>query len=1042
MYLVINDRNLISEQIKKKIYEVLEERMKVKMELYRQKNKNVKIIFENNIDIFGIYKIFIQKFLGKLWENPKIMFIILKNTEIKELKENLAPFIIDNFYNNYLSGNYMENNILYILALMIKDEIDKLTDIEQVATFLDNSRCGYLLEQLIKKIDIQIYFKKMIFGTIAKIENYSSRKINFNVNELDKKLSWLKSENYNQESNDILKSVKDSYKYTSNDSRRNPHQNGNNFSNNFLIDINSQYLEKMKSNDKKENNKDLNDYIEKFIEEINTNKSPDLFSNSCLIQHLLNSKMPTDILAIYTEQITEIISFINILINDLASNTFLIPYSIKCICKIIFSLIKNKFKNIRTVEINGFISKFFLGKLLIPIISNPTSNAYITDFVISENTLKNIKTTNLILIKLFSGCLFKNNNKEGNFTSFNKYFLEKMPEIFKFFEKVIDVKLPLFIEKLIQNNLEEDYEYNYFEENKGIIYTNISIVYKISNIENLIKGIYKSPELFESKEKNNTLEKFKLIFTKFENGEVFQNLRENEAKIINNYSSKILKELELGKKKEKQKKEKQSPNQIDEYECYFIHLEEIYEKNYKFLFQFQNKESDYYIELNSLKAKDLKSDEKIIINVKNYLCSTLGICRLLDISDFSQSQIKSSISILEEIKNYLSLPNFILNNNTIPCEWYINSLLESLPQLDKSYQENDFLKLYEELYNNLNEKIEQLSLNYLVVLKNRIKFMDKAKDYYNSLINAIKEITINEKIKYIAENIFFPVEVEFKYDDNDKTDVFKIKYSNIKEKNFEDKSILENNKTNTYIFKTIESFASNFPNLVEYQNFQDENPLQMMPKLKIPKALKFYFLLIREKIIKKQNIQDLDSSNIYGAKISDYFMNKIYDKIYPIEPDMQDSEIYRKSIMLSWIEPHMIINKDYIYETSLIDIIHQFQNVTSARTPQKKFGFIKKILELINNLIIFNEGDKKDISLDDITPVLFYIFIKAHPSKICSDLEFIKLFIDSEKGEYSFNIGQIESAINMLMNCDEKNFGLTKEEFSKRCKSVINIKKK
>ena len=361
MYLVINDRNLISEQIKKKIYEVLEERMKVKMELYRQKNKNVKIIFENNIDIFGIYKIFIQKFLGKLWENPKIMFIILKNTEIKELKENLA------FYNNYLSGNYMENNILYILALMIKDEIDKLTDIEQVATFLDNSRCGYLLEQLIKKIDIQIYFKKMILGTIAKIENYSSRKINFNVNELNKKLSWLKSENFNQDYNDILKSAKDSYKHTSNDSHRNYQQDGNNFSNNFLIDINSQYLEKMKSNDKKENNKDLNDYIEKFIEEINTNKSPDLFSNSCLIQHLLNSKMPTDILAIYTEQITEIISFINILINDLASNTFLIPYSIKCICKIIFSLIKNKFKNIRTVEINGFISKFFLGKLLIPI---------------------------------------------------------------------------------------------------------------------------------------------------------------------------------------------------------------------------------------------------------------------------------------------------------------------------------------------------------------------------------------------------------------------------------------------------------------------------------------------------------------------------------------------------------------------------------------------------------------------------------------------------------------------------------------------------
>ena len=1005
------------------------------MELYRQKDKNIKIIIENNIDSFGIYKVFIQKFLIKLWENPKIMYIILKNSEIKELKDNLAPFIVDNFYNNYLSGNYVENNLLYIFALMLKDETDKLTDMEQVATFLDNSRCGYLLNQLIRKIDVQIYFKKMILATITKIENYSSRKINFNVNELDKKLRWLKSEKeFNKGDSDILKNAKESYKQDSDHSHRKGQQNENNSINNYLIDINIQYLEKLKKDDK---NKDLNDYIGKLIEDININKNQELYTNSCLIQNLLNSKSPTEILAIYTEQIAEIISFINILINDLTSNTFLIPHSIKCICKIIFSLIKNKFKNIKTIEINGFISKFFIGKLLIPIISNPTSNAYITDFVISENTLKNIKTTNLILLKLFSGYLFKNNNKEGNYTSFNKFFLEKMPQILFFFEKAIDVKLPLFIENLVQNNLEQNYEYNFFEENKGIVYANVSILYKISNIENLIKGIYKSPELFENGEKNNNLEKFKVIFTKFENGEVFQTLRDNEAKIINNYSNKFLKELESEKKKEKQKKEKKS--QIDEFDCYFIHLEEIYKNDYKFLFKLENKESDYYIELDSLKTKELKNEEKILINAKNYLCSTLGNCRLLDISDFNQEQIKNSKSILEEIKNYLALPNFILNNNTIPSEWYINSLLDSLPLLEKSYQENDFLKLYEELYKNLNEKIEQLNLNFLVILKNKIKFLESSKDYYNTLIKSIKEIIINEKIKYIAENIFFPVEVEFKYDD-DKTDVFKIKFSNLKEKNFENKSFVQNLKKDTYIFKTIESFASNFPNLVEYQNFQDESPLQIMSKLKIPQALKGYFHLIREKIVKKLNIQEVGSYNIYSNKIIEYFMNKIYDKIYPIEPELQDSEIYRKSIMLSWVEPHMLINKDYIYETSLLDIIHEFQNVTSARTPQKKFDFIKKILELINNLIIFNEGDKKDISLDDVTPVLFYIFIKSHPTKICSDLEFIKLFLDYDKGSYSFNIGQIESAISMLTDCNEKNFGLSKEEFSKKCKSVINIK--
>ena len=116
-------------------------------------------------------------------------------------------------------------------------------------------------------------------------------------------------------------------------------------------------------------------------------------------------------------------------------------------------------------------------------------------------------------------------------------------------------------------------------------------------------------------------------------------------------------------------------------------------------------------------------------------------------SDFNQEQIKNSKNILEEIKNYLALPNFILNNNTIPSEWYINSLLDSLPLLEKNQQENDFLKLYEELYKNLNEKIEQLNLNFLVILKNKIKFLESSKDYYNTLIKSKSNSNLIKKEK-------------------------------------------------------------------------------------------------------------------------------------------------------------------------------------------------------------------------------------------------------------------------------------------------------
>jgi hypothetical protein len=443
-----------------------------------------------------------------------------------------------------------------------------------------------------------------------------------------------------------------------------------------------------------------------------------------------------------------------------------------------------------------------------------------------------------------------------------------------------------------------------------------------------------------------------------------------------------------------------------------------------------------------LKRNKLNIYQKTIINAKNYLCSTLGNYRLLDISDFNPDNIKSTISILEEIKNYITLPNFIINNNTIPSEWYIYSLLDNLPLLENDYKENDFLKLYRELYDNLSKSMEELNFHFLIRLKNRIKFIDKAKDYYDKIENWKKEIFINEKIKKMAENIFLPVEVLFRYDDESDGDIFKIKLSNIKEKIFENKTFIQDTKKDVNIFKTIESLASNFPNFIEYQILQDEDPLKIMSKLNISKALREYFQLIREKIIKTKTISESDFDTLYQAKIEDYFMNKIYDKIYPIEPKIEDSEIYIKAIQLSWIEPNLIINKDYIYETSLPDIMHQFQNVTLARTPQKKFSYIQKILELINNLIKFNEGDKKDISLDDVTPVLFYIFIKAHPFKIYTDLEFIKLFLDTKKGVYSFNIKQIESAASMVMSCNEKNFGLTKEEFDKRCKSMASSKNK
>ncbi len=87
----------------------------------------------------------------------------------------------------------MENNLLYVITMMLKDEINELENINQVDNFLENSKCGFLLEELQKMPDIQIYFKNVIQKTVETIERTSSfREITFNIADMQKELIELK----------------------------------------------------------------------------------------------------------------------------------------------------------------------------------------------------------------------------------------------------------------------------------------------------------------------------------------------------------------------------------------------------------------------------------------------------------------------------------------------------------------------------------------------------------------------------------------------------------------------------------------------------------------------------------------------------------------------------------------------------------------------------------------------------------------------------------------------------------------------------------
>ena len=922
----------------------------------------------------------------------------------------------------------MENNLLYVITILLKDEIDKLENINQVDTFLENTKCGYLLEELIKMPDIQIYFKNVIIQAVEKIERTCSfRDINFDINERLEELKKIREEEEkklgkknDEDLEEIFKKIIDSklldqsLNFSKEENSRINNERYQLFNQKYIADINIKEFQ-MRADDAKRKNKiHLYEYYNKLINEVSSNKDKDIYSISTLMKNMLATNLPTHMFSYYLNDFLETISFIDILIEDLKKNILLLPNSVKYICKIISILIKKKFKNISKDEENSFISKFIIEKLLIPIISSPSSNALI-DFIISGNTKKNINVMNFIIKKLFSGKLFYNDINEGNYTPFNWYFMEKIENIFYIFENVLNVNLPNFIEKYIKDELPKDYIYEFFNENKDEFYVNISICFTIENLFYLIKGLENSTDFLKGN--NIELDNLKKILSKIKS-------EFNEILICDGNTKNMHKDSSKNSELFQDKK----PQIIN----YYLYNDKVIDKQYNNLFSINNKVANFYINIKK-EEKIKKLNDKVIniIKVKNYLCNILGNYRLLNKSDFNIENISNTIKILNQIKSFLYLPNFIINNNNIPSIWYINSVLDYLNKIPDEYKENDYRKLFDELNQNLKDSINNLDFGKLIIFKNKIKFIDKMDSYYEKVKELINNIIINKNVNRILEKAFIPIDIKFNYNQQEK--IFEISKSNIKEKYFLDNIIYEDPKKKFITCRTIEAFTRYFPNLAKYQSLQDISPINIIKELSIEEKINNYFQIIQEKISKKdENL----FKTLYKDKIKDYIMDKIYEKIYPPEPDDLDNTIYNKTMKLSWVEPQLIIDKEYIFDNMLPDILNEFKQIHITKSPFKKLKCLSTIINDIINLIKFNEGLEKEVGAEEITPVLNYVSIKAHPFMIYTDLQFIKIFSKKNKDILIF-----ESIYDLILNYTAESFHLSDEEYRKKCQNAIFYRK-
>ena len=999
-------------------------------------------------------KFYFPNFLFYLWEKPDIMAFLIQKAEISDVKNYLAPLVVNNFYENILSSNFIQENLIYILTLLLHEEINNLSSVEQNSKFLDNTCCGFLLEELRKKKDIQSFFKTIIIDSIENLEtNYSDLKLNFIVDEMNENYYKNKGSKYSIKNEDIYLADEDQELDGINYRDRKTIQSEQvNFNKKYIPPLEKESIEKFLEENNISDNKIINElYNSQLDKSIDQDQS--LYSNMKLLANFNKHKISDKLLYIYQNNFMRVINFINLILEKIILNFNLLPYSIKCFCKIISLMAEKRFPNITESEKIIFVLKFFFCRLLIPILRNPGIEAFINNIIINNNTLVNLDVICNIIKKMVSG-EFYNSDKPDElcYTPFNWYFIEKSSQIYTIFEHITRVRLPNFIEDFINNKLPQDFQYNYFEQNQDEVINFRSICFNIHEALALINTMDKcKSEIFNNPESVTIKKTLDRLMTK-NSKKVIQKIidKEKNNTIINDKQKKDSdKHLTLTKKS--------SSNSLNPFEnkpgtklYYFLFTDLLTNDDYKKLFQISQPTKSFSIK----ELKDLSNEENVIknniIKVKNFICSLLYNFDKLVKTNFDPGTIGNTEKILEEL-NILMQSSYFVMDGSIPFDWYINSIFEYLQKIPKNLVENDCEELYKEIEEDINNSIKQLDFIKLSVIIEKIEFAERGKIFYKENQKLLSDINLNEEIKKIIQNEFIPVKINFHWEEEDKVKgkpengIFQIEPSGFKEKdrnNIDKINAYEKSKKVTLAL-TIENFTKRFPNLLLFQEYEDADILHIQRKLNFPDVFGKYFNIVFKHLESNQYLnkkfQNLDKIK---ENIFDYVMGKLYDKIFPIEPNKEDIQIYWQTVKLSWIKPnHFLGNKkQYVFGSFLNDIKRFFKQLVLEKSPRKKLLNMDEISNDVSFFYTFNGNN--EIGLDDEISLLSYAMIKIQPSILDSNFEFMNLYckvggIITEGNK----LEQLKAVIEFIKNIQYFNLnGVTQEEFKEECIKAKNPK--
>ena len=1018
--------------------------------------------------------VYIEGMMFYLRKNQELIYKILANCKTQEQKNIIASFVVNFLYSNIFCADSIDEELLLLLYRTLKFEISNLSKTSQPDAFLsdgsgNNSINTVLLSNLIRNDDIKVYFSKILGSIISRIDGQDDNRLltldPLVLNDIiqGQKAKEKKQEQLGLNDSDLKKVFKaretisnDTFMTSDSESSQgiqpdlNEGLNGMSkevFFSNYIPDLTKEELSSDMDLQKDQN---MKDYIYKQLDELKT-KPDNWFSNAEFINNVYRSNDSTEVLDLFHTNFSSVVDIINELFTNLIANIEIIPTSIRYISKIISTQIKEKFPNILQVELNAFIAKFFFGTIFTPIFTMADYSGLLKSTILLSNTKDNIMLIQKILQKLVGGSFF-DSNTDPNFTIINRFFIDAMPKVFEFFDKLINVKLPPLLEKITTNMVGADvidniplcmYSYNFFQENPKEIIRDVSLCFNIDDILTILEIIKSNSNAFFAKTPFNS------------NSDDYENFKGAFDKLEDPDHMKVLLKI---KNKDEDAKEK----------TYILIKRQEKSAELEYIYGFKNT----HFQLKEIKKPKTEEEKElnIILKIKNALCKILFNFKEIPDDDFFGFTIENTEEFISALMKLAKI-NYYNLDTSVESDWFILSLKSLRKNLPPKYNENDCAFLYEELFNDISSVLHRMDIKALGKLIEELRLAENNMKQTDKNVKSLEQIEQNNKIQNFLDTS--QIEACMNFCSQKGSNKFIIKSSKgITNNKFRylDDFLFEKKKETGITCQNIFQFTKSFPNFSRIEQTHAGELFGYMEKFEVPQALKSYLNTVKSLIAdykdffttkkvekeqdkkpnqkeekqkkqdkknqKNQKKEEIDEKKLKIIEdiheiVANYIMNRIYDKIFPREPDQLDTRIYEQCRRLSWIETsHLSKVENLNLDTILPKTIGLIKELDEEKSPEGKMQLIQKVIQIILHNNTYCLG-KTDGGVDDIIPMLIYVIIKAQPYRLSSNINYIRLFYGEGPNQNNQIVSTLTGIKDWILNIESSKLnGISETEFS------------